>query len=267
MQNLLEEKELDSLIKNMENINYIEYDRITDTLMWLSDNLTLNFTVGLSRKSKSGERVFYHYESKYGSDKYGTPLRSIKRQMNFAFTIDCKEDFLAGIMLRPQDVELIVRLIEMKVLPWFLGDAKTNAYQVKDDKIILKEFEPVSYVQESKWISFEPAVYVDPYNEMETRGIKMELSTGPYCILPVDKFMGLLHILATTDMYAVACSMCNYVKSSPYGINTYTNQGLGASPNGRNSNVDQAWNNAKSKTTGFAKNSFLDNINGKENNS
>ncbi len=249
---------------HMNEIDYTEYDRITDTIMWLSESLTLNFTVGLSRKGKSGERIFYHYETRYGSDKYGSPLRSIKRQMNFAFTIDCKEDFLAGMMLRPQDVELIVRLIEMRVLPWFLGDAKTNAYQVKDDKIILKSFEPVSYVQESKWLSFEPAVYVDPYNEMETRGIKMELSTGPSCILPVDKFMGFLHILATTDMYAVACSMCTYVKSAPYGVNVFTNQGLGATPGGRNNNVDQAWSDAKAKTTGFAKNSFLDSANRKE---
>jgi hypothetical protein len=60
------------------SIDFTEYDRITDTLMWLADNITLNFTVGLSKKAKSGERAFYHYETRYGSDKYGSPLRSIK---------------------------------------------------------------------------------------------------------------------------------------------------------------------------------------------
>ena len=153
----------------MNNIDYTEYDRITDTLMWLSDNISLNFTVGLSRKTKTGERAFYHYETKYGSDKYGTPLRSIKRQISYAFTIDCKDDFLAGMMLRPQDVELIVRIIDKKVFPWYFGDNKQLAFKVIDDKLVLKEFTPVPFVQDSKWLSFQPAIYVDPYTELESR--------------------------------------------------------------------------------------------------
>lgn len=246
-------------------IDYTEYDRITDTLMWLSDNISLNFTVGLSRKTKTGERAFYHYETKYGSDKYGTPLRSIKRQVSYAFTIDCKDDFLAGMMLRPQDVELLVRIINNKVFPWYFGDdPKQLAFKIIDDKLILNDFSPVSFIQDSKWLSFQPAVYVDPYTELESRGIRLELYSGISWIMTIDKFMGFFHIISTSDMYGIACSMCNYVKSQPYGVNVYTNQGLGASPNGSNSTIDEAWKSSTSNSQGFATNTFLNNSNSKK---
>ena len=252
----------------MNNIDYTEYDRITDTLMWLSDNISLNFTVGLSRKTKTGERAFYHYETKYGSDKYGTPLRSIKRQISYAFTIDCKDDFLAGMMLRPQDVELIVRIIDKKVFPWYFGDNKQLAFKVIDDKLVLKEFTPVPFVQDSKWLSFQPAIYVDPYTELESRGIRMELYSGYSWIMPIDKFMGFFHIISTSDMYGIACNMCNYVKMQPYGVNVYSNQGLGASPNGSNSTVDEAWKNItmnmNNNNQGFGSNAFLNNSNSRK---
>jgi hypothetical protein len=244
------------------SIDFTEYDRITDTLMWLADNITLNFTVGLSKKAKSGERAFYHYETRYGSDKYGSPLRSIKRQMNFAFTIDCKDNFLAGLMLRPQDVELLTRLIELKVLPWFLDTGKKNAYKIIDDKIILKDFEPVTFIQDNRWLSFQPGIYVDPYTQLESRGIRMELYSGFYWTMPVDKFMGFFHIISKTDMYNVACSMCNYTKMEPYGINVYTATGLGANST-TNTKIDEAWNNsAPNKSLGA--NSFLNGAKSKD---
>lgn len=246
----------------MSNIDFTEYDRITDTLMYLSDNLTLNFTVGLSRKGKSGDRIFYQYETRYGSDKYGSPLRSVKRQMNFAFVIDCKDDFSAGIMLRPQDVELLTRIIDQKVIPWFI-DPNSSVFKIIDDEIIISEYTPTSFIQSDRWISFEPAVYTDPFaNDMQTRGIKIELYSGYGCILSVDKFMGFYHLLAHTDMYGIACNMCNYVKAEPYGINIFSSQGLGASPNHINNAVHDAYSN--NAGAGFRKNSFLDNAKSKE---
>ena len=236
-------------------IDFTEYDRITDTLMYLSDNISLGFTVGFSRKSKTGDRVFYHYETQYGSDKYGSALRSIKRQLSYAFTIDCKDDFMSGMMFKPQDIELLVRIIDQKVFPWFFGNEKQIAFKTKEGKYILKQFEPVSYVQQNgRWISFQPAIYVDPISELESMGIRTELYSQYSWILPMDKFMGFYNIIARSDMYNIACTLCNYVKMQPYGVNVYSNKGLGATPNGNNNNVDDAWKDTKEK---FAKNSFL----------
>lgn len=227
----------------MDNIDYTEYDRITDTLMYLNDDVSLNFSVALSRKGRSGDRIFYHYESEFGSDKYGGKLRSIKRIMKFYFVIDCKSDFNAGFILRPEDVEILSRILNLKVLPWYFGTTNEAAFQIVTNNLVLTNFQPETFVQatiyDSKAITFEPIVMVE--NEMETRGVRMSLSTGPVINMTIDKFMGFYHILTTTDMCTLAATMCNYVKIPPYGINTYTTQGLGAKPpasvSGWNSNA------------------------------
>lgn len=236
------------------NIDYTEYERITDVLMWLSDNVTLNFTVSFSRKGKSGERIHYHSEYVYGSDKFGGDLRSIKRNMNYAFVIDVKTDFVAGMMLRPQDVELLCRLIDAKVLPWIL---MSTAFAIKDDQLILTQFEPVIYSTENKSLTFEPAIFIDDRSELESRGIKMTLLSGDSWVLSADQFMGFYNILCRTDMYAVAAAMCNYVKSAPYGVNAFVNKGLGAQPVNPPSG-----NNARQGF--FNGNKFLDNAKSKD---
>lgn len=218
--------------KAMENINYTEYDRITDTIMFLSDDIVLNFSVALSRKNRNGDRIFYHYETVYGSDNYGNSLRSIKRSMNFYFILDIKSDFNAGTILRPQDVEILSRLISSKVLPWYFGNDQEVAFQIISNKLVLSDYQPVSYIQATKYdnkiITFEPVVVVE--NELECRGIRISLQSGHSAELSIDKFMGFFHLITYTDMYTLAATMCNYVKSGPYGINPYINQGLGAQP-------------------------------------
>ena len=230
-------------------IDVTSYERITDCLLWLSENVSLNFTVSFSRKGKSGERVYYHSEYVYGSDKFGEDLRSIKRNMNYAFVIDVKTDFVAGMMLRPQDVEVLTRLMDSKVLPWIL---MSTAFAVKDGQLILTQFEPVTYAQENKSLTFEPAIYVDSGSELESRGIKMTLLSGDSWIISADKFLGFYNILTRTDMYAVAAAMCNYVKLEPYGINAYVNKGLGAQP------VNPPSSNVANRPGFFNKNQFLD---------
>ena len=202
------------------NIDFTEYDRITDTLMYLNDDVTLNFTVALSRKSKNGDRLFYHYESIYGSDKYGGSLRSIKRSMSFYFVLDVKSNFNHGFILRPQDVEILNRLITSKVLPY---------------------------------LSFEPIVVIE--NEQECRGVRLIMSSGHTIELTIDKFMGFYHLLHT-DMYSVASTMTTYAKVPPYAVNSHKLQGLGAPPpssmNGWNgfNNSNSFLNNSKSKREG-----------------
>lgn len=239
----------------MENLDFTNYDRITDTIMYLSDDVWLNFTVALSRKNKNGDRVFYHSETLYGSDKYGTKLRSIKRSMNFYFVLDVKPDFNAGMILRPQDVEILSRLIESKILPWYFGNDNEVAFQIIGDNLVLRSFEPVTYVQNSiygdKYLSFEPIVATE--NDLEIRGCRVSISTGYSFVLTIDKFMGFYSLIKNTDMYVVATSLATYAKVPPYGINTYNMQGLGAMPP-----------SSMNKWNGFNSNSFLENSKSKK---
>ena len=236
----------------METIDYTEYDRITDTLMYLSDDISVNFSLALSRKGRNGERLFYHFETMYGSDKFGSAQRSIKRNMNFYFVIDVKSNFNAGFIIRLQDREMLVRLIESKVLPWYFGNESQQAFKIVADKLVLTDFQPVIYTQaglyDTKFLAFEPVVYIE--NELEVRGVRISLSTGYNVSISIDKFMGFLSLLKS-DMYAIAATMATYAKCEPYGINQFKIQGLGARPP---ASVNENWN-----SRGFNSNSFLEN--------
>lgn len=212
-------------------IQFTDYDRITDILMYLSNNITLNFNVVLSRKDKTGKRSFFHYETEYPSKYLGVNTgRGIKRNMNFYFTLDNKNDFANGFILRPQDVMLLNMLIEKQVLPWFFDPIKRIFSITKDgERLIIKgEFEPINYTQsEYKYISFVPIIYTYEDGTFK-EGIRIYLnSQSEFADLDIDRFMGLVYILRNTDMYSVASSMLSYVKQSPHGTNIYSMIGLG----------------------------------------
>ena len=216
----------------MQNINFTDYDRITDTLLFFTTNLTLNFTTVMARKDKmTGNRISYHLETEYGS-KYTdvNTARSIKRSINYYYTIDNKNDFGNGFILRESDIAVLCMIIQQKIIPWFFGNTRIFG-MVEDNKklVIKKQFEPVLYSQsEYKFIKFEPLIlsFEDgSYKE----GIRLTVNSNTeYADIDIDKFLGFYHLIKNTDMYGVACSMLTYVKTPPYGVNTYTaSVGLG----------------------------------------
>lgn len=237
----------------MSDIEFSEYNRITDVLMYLSNTLTLNFTVGLSKKTKFGGRQFFQYEVEYPSeDNSNSVLRTIKRNMNFYYTIENREVFASGMILRPQDIEIILRLIEQKILPWFFGKEE-YAFQIIDNQLVLKQFEPVIYPQsDNKYIKFEPIVYAME-NGTYTQGVMLTLASGDTAPMTIDKFMGFLYLLKS-DMYSVACSMVTYAKTPPYGINLLQTGGLGTGKPKDN------WNSIPENYKGKGANSFLNNL-------
>lgn len=241
----------------MAEIDFTDYNRISDVLMYFTSTLTLNFTVSLSKKNQLGQRQFFQYETEYQSDYVGGgPLRSIKRNMNFYFTIDNREVFAGGMILRAQDVEMLMMLIQEKVLPWFFGGSKEYAFQIIENKLVLKEFEPVFYTQsDNKYLKFEPIVYSFEDGTF-TQGVQMSLASGDVAPMELDKFMGFIHLLRS-DMYAVACNMVNYVKIPPYGVNEFKVAGLGTGKQRDNWGPD---NNLDNRRTGKQPrtNSFLD---------
>lgn len=230
------------------------YDRITDTVMYISDNITLEFVLSLSKKMKSGDRNFFHSDITYNSERYlGTELHSIKRQMNsYYFVLNNKEVFSNGFLIRPQDQELLIMFINNNILPWFF-DNNRNAFQLVKGKLALKEYTQMIYTQsELKYISFDPCI-ISYEDDTYDKGIKLGINGNNICELSVDKFMGFYSIIKNTDMYGAACSLANYVKAAPYNINTYKPTGLGAN---KNPNIN--WNNS-SDNKNKKGNNFLDN--------
>lgn len=239
------------------DIDFTDYDRITDTLYWLSSNITLNFTVTLSKGDKFGKRNHFHYESEYQS-KYSDvqKARSIKRNMNFYFTLDNKNDFANGFILRPQDIYFLSESIKKIIYPWFFGDSRI--YGIVDDKLYIKgTYVPLTYAQNDyKYISFVPIIFKNEDGSFR-EGIHMYLNNeSEFADMDIDKFFGFYQIISTTDMYSVACSLINYVKIPPHGVNIFRPVGLGS---GGGITTNDNWNDNKPVS---AKN-FLNNLKSK----
>lgn len=234
-------------------IQFQDYDRITDQIFYLSENLSLNFTTVLSRKDRTGARMFFHYETEYQSKYIGTDIaRSIKRIMNFYFTIDNKNDFGNGFILRTNDVLIFCMIIEQQLLPLYFDSVK-RIYKVIDDRLVIKgEYKDIMYAQSDyKFISLAPIVctYEDgTYKE----GVRMTVNNeSEYVDLDIDKFMGFYYLLKKTDMYSVAANMVTYVKQQPYGTNIFSRKGLGGGAPLPDWNEDFNTNNKGNKGNNF----------------
>ena len=216
--------------------SFISYDRITDTMMYLSDDISLNFTVVLSRKKKDGTRKFFHSEweksSKYiGSDKSIT----IRRAFTYYFVLDIKNDFGGGIIFRPADIIPFKTVIDTNVFPWFIGN--TRVYNIIDDMLVLNgTYNPAVYTQsENKYLAMVPIVYSYDNNQYK-EGVRIYISSKEvYFDLTIDQLYGFYYIITNTDMYNLASNMVNYVKTPPYGVNLGILSGLGS---GRSESFD-----------------------------
>lgn len=209
---------------------FISYDRITDTMMYLTDKISLNFVVSLSRKKKDGTRRVFHSEfekqSKYIGD-YNTS-RTIRRSFTYYFTLDIRNDFAGGFIFRTADIIPFKMVIDLIVFPWFSGD--TRVYSIIEDKLVMNgEIIPAIYTQsESRYLAIVPIVYSYDNNQYK-EGVRIYINTKEVWFdITIDQLYALYYLLTHTDMYNLASSMVNYVKTPPYGINSMSVAGLGS---------------------------------------
>ena len=210
-------------------MKYEDYDRVVDTLLYLSDNITLSFITVMSSKV-NGVRRFCH------SETYATN-NSIKRSMRFYFSLDDRTAFGEGIIFKPGDVQILIMLLENKVFPWYFSEE--TIFKIIDDRLaIVGHFEKVDFIQsEYKYLSFVPIVYQFK-DDMYKQGIRMYMNREEeYIDMDIDKFMNFYSILKNTDMYAAANIALTYAKTGGNGINVWESdvpkRGLGADLSGR----------------------------------
>lgn len=252
----------------MSNEEYFRsYDRITDVLLYFTSDITLKFVTYLSKNTKLGRRFFQYEVEKQSGSRDGMVTRNINRNMNFFFTIDNKNDFLNNFIIRPQDAEMLLNLLNQKVLPWFYADSDQYAFQYIKDILSVTEYSPVMYTQSDiKHLAFQPTVMTDR-NELYVYGVKITVN-GVYSFdCELEKFMGFIYFLKC-DMYSAACSMVSYVKTEPYGIEVFRPTGLGGGQ------IEDRWGeddiktqyssteikSSQSNTNRKGSNSFLDNL-------
>lgn len=230
----------------MEAIHFLEYDKISDTLMFFSPNVTLKFVVQLSRV-KDNKRFSFHNE--YGYNNKGYKAYSIKRNINCFFLIDDAENFDNGIMIRPQDVTLLGMVMQNSILPWIMGDTRVYGISEENKLILRGKYKKVDFpVSDYKFISFLPIV-IDYNDNTSKEGIRMIINSSDNVVdINVNQFLEFYYYITTVDMYGAATNLLNYVKTQPYGMNMYD------MVNPDNNNRDQVWNQNKKSQNDFFKN-------------
>lgn len=218
----------------MANISFTDYDRITDTVMYLSSNVKLNFTVSLAKKNKSNERMHMHFETEYNSKYLGTDVaRSIKRSLTFYFVLEDKEDISNSFVIKPQDTIMMANVIDNQLFPQFF-DSRKRVFKIVDNQMIIAEdlLNPVMYVQSNiKFLKFVPIV-ITYQDGLYKEGVRIYMnSNSEYFDLDIDRFFGFYYYITKVNMYTAAIGLINYVKIPPHGINVYSMSGLGGGAN------------------------------------
>lgn len=206
-------------------ITFLDYDRITDTLMWLNNVYSLKFFVKLKRMSGNHIRDFHNEYTKYNRQLGGT-YTSINRSYTFGFSIDNREVFTDGVLLRVSDVEMLRMVIEKNIYPWFISDKRIFGKD-RDNRLVIKgKYEEVHFpLNSSQFLRFEPIIisYDDSMEDKE--GIRITINDNENFVdITIDKFLEFSSYILHTDMVNAAMTLLNYVKTKPYGLNKSTIQ-------------------------------------------
>lgn len=201
------------------------YDKITDTLMYFTPDVTLKFVVRLARADKDGFRRAYHREVQINSDKYEDidTVYSISRSYDYFYTINDRNDPDQSIMITPSNIYLLyIRLREVASLLLgdncvFTGDPADNTLEI-NDKINWSRMLFFQSRTSSKYLEFEPCVINDQNGQFY--GVRMYMnSPSNYIEMDMYTFYRFYWTITKTDMHSTAVGMLNYVKSQPYGLN------------------------------------------------
>lgn len=207
---------------DQKSINFTDYDKISDILMWFSPSkYQLKFNVKLKKMNLNKNTISFHNEFYYYNDTLNRNGLSIKRDYQYFYSIEkLKGEFKDNIELRPSDIELLKMFIKTKLYPMFIGDKIIYGIDNSNKLCLKKAIKPKEFIlSQSSFISFIPIVYY--YSENETnQGVRITINYEEnYFDIPIDIFFNFTNIILNTDMVNAAMTMLNYVKMKPYGTN------------------------------------------------
>jgi hypothetical protein len=236
----------------MGDILFTDFDKITDTILYLSNDVTVSICLNLNTKSKDGKVKNFHSEYKYYSDNLGKDSYSIKRTVQPYFSINDLKDFKNSIMLKVNDIWMLKILMDNKVMPWFIGKTRlfffdeNNKLQIKG-KYDIQEFR----LNEYNFMAFAPIV-IRFEDGTDKEGIRLFInSKDRFVDMTIDIFISFYYLISNTDLYNAGANMLNYVKMSPYDCGLFE-MGTGAA------NYDEydEWNSGSQRKSGKGNNFF-----------
>lgn len=201
--------------------NFLNYDKITDTIMFFNKYITLNFCVNLTRKSKNGIMSFHsEYEFYSYGENYERESHTIKRMIDSYFLINDSRDFNNSIVIRAQDILMLRFLLSDQILPWFVGKHRVFNFDNNGRLILRGNWKQQEFpLSEYKFIGFAPIIL--EYDDGTLKeGIRFIFnSSDNYVDIDVNKFFEFYHYIMDTNMYTTAAILLNYVKTMPYECN------------------------------------------------
>lgn len=207
-------------------ITFNRYDKLTDDLYMFGLNTILRFNVSLSKKGEDGNRYHFHKEFEYMSEKYNERIISMRRSFDFFLSIENLKPAENGIkefiMIRVQDMYHVKDRLHA-ASKWFLSKEFENLYAHKKGQLVmLGKVEPIEItcLAMDKYLILEPIIC--KYENRSDRGIRLYLSSpNNYVDMNVDRFMGLLYLIDSINMYESAQLLLNYLQRPEFGTNMY----------------------------------------------
>ena len=199
-------------------IQYINYDKLSDDVLYLGSKTYLRIVVQLSIKKDPDKRYHFHKEYSYYS-KYSEngKLNSMRRSFEYFLTIEKTDMGLNGIMIRTQDMILFKKKL-WDVSKWFEKDV----FVIKKKHLIVLPTEPIVLdgLAGGKYIKFEPIVLKWEDTNKEDTGLRITLGDPSIFIdITPDRFFSLLYTIDTFNMYEAASLLVNYLGRPSFGFN------------------------------------------------
>lgn len=210
--------------------NLLQYEKITDDLCILGVNTVLRFNVSLSNKTQDGNKKLFHSEFEYRAGSKYTNLNticSIRRTFDYFLSIENlrvnQEGIKEFIMIRIQDILYVREQFELAT-KWFRDSKYENLFAMSKGKLVmLGRVEPIKILglAMGKSLMLEPVVITYDDNN-QTTGIRLYLSSKDnYVDMSVDKFMGVVYLISSINMYESAQLILNYIQRPELGTNNY----------------------------------------------
>ena len=202
---------------------FIDYDKISDVLMWFNSEYYMKMNVKLSKIDRYNGRLPFHSEYKFYNKNTDRETYNIRRDYSVFFSIESTIKDIENnyIYLNPSDVYVLNILINNNIMPWFFGDTRIFGKNKQDQLCIKrKEFTRVNLpVNSGQYISFLPTICI--FNDDTSKeGVSICINSDSiFFDITIDKFLQFAYIVSNTDMYTMASTMINYVKAKPYLVN------------------------------------------------
>lgn len=206
-------------MEDHKRLSFLDYNKISDTLMWFTKEISLKFCTSLIWRSENNNIGYSHFHAEYNYNFDGRDCKSINRIIRCYFTIDNKNDYKDGIMIGPKDIIPFNYFIEHNIMPWIVSD---KLYSMVDNNLVITgKYKQQDFpLSETKYLSFVPIV-IQFQDRTSCKGLRMVMNKSSNFIdITVDKFMEFYYYIKNTDMYCAASEMLNYVKTQPYGEGT-----------------------------------------------